>query len=107
MEIEDLLNAQHMAVELMGGLTSHTRKPIASVALTTDSSFITAWSNNTEYSTIFSRQIEGIGKKGDILITISTSGNSKNIIKAIKTAKKKKLITIILTGSNGGRILNL
>jgi len=100
-------DAQHMAAELMGGLTSHNRKPIASVALTTDTSFITAWSNDTEYSTIFSRQIEGIGKEGDILIAISTSGNSKNIIKAIKTAKKKKLITIILTGSNGGKILNL
>jgi Phosphoheptose isomerase len=100
-------DAQHMAAELMGGLTSHIRKPIASIALTTDTSFITAWSNDKEYSTIFSRQLEGIGREGDILIAISTSGNSKNIINAIKTAKKKKLITIILTGSNGGKILNL
>ena len=100
-------DAQHMAAELMGGLISHTRKPIASIALTTDTSFITAWSNDSDYSTIFSRQIEGIGQEGDILVAISTSGNSKNIIKAINIAKKKKLIIIILTGSNGGRILNL
>ena len=56
-------DAQHMAAELMGGLVSHSRKPIPSIALTTDSSFITAWSNDTSYETIFSRQIEGLGKK--------------------------------------------
>ena len=55
-------DAQHMAAELMGGLRSHDREPISSIALTTDSSFITAWSNDTNYEEIFSRQIEGIGK---------------------------------------------
>ena len=56
-------DAQHMAAELMGGLVSHSRKPIPSIALTTDSSFIKAWSNDTDYSTIFSRQIEGLGNQ--------------------------------------------
>ena len=66
-------DAQHMAAELMGGLRSHDRPAIASLALTTDTSFITAWSNDTDYETIFSRQIEAIGNKGDVLIAISLS----------------------------------
>jgi len=83
-------DAQHMAAELMGGLRSHDRKPIASIALTTDTSFITAWSNDSDYDSIFSRQLEGLGKSGDILIAISTSGNSKNVINAIHCARQKK-----------------
>ena len=71
------------------GLVSHDREPIPSIALTTDTSFITAWSNDTDYSSIFSRQIEGIGCEGDVLIAISTSGNSQNVIEAIKTAFEK------------------
>jgi D-sedoheptulose 7-phosphate isomerase len=100
-------DAQHMAAELMGGLVSHERRPIASIALTTDTSFITAWTNDTDYSTIFSRQVEGIGEPGDILIAISTSGNSRNIIQAIKTAEKKGLFSIILTGSQDSVISNM
>ena len=93
-------DAQHMAAELMGGLVSHDRPPISSIALTTDTSFITAWTNDTDYSTIFSRQIEGLGEEGDILIAISTSGNSLNVIKAIKAAEEKEMMTIILKGSS-------
>ena len=100
-------DAQHMAAELMGGLTSHTRKPIESIALTTDSSFITAWANDTGYDTIFARQIEGLGKAGDVLIAITTSGNSKNIIEAIKIALKKKIKIIVITGKNGGEASKL
>ena len=77
-------DAQHMAAELMGGLRSHKRKPIASIALTTDTSFITAWANDISYHHIFSRQIEGLGSHGDVLIAISTSGNSKNILNAFR-----------------------
>ena len=95
-------DAQHMAAELMGGLRSHDRKPIASIALTTDTSFITAWSNDTDFESIFSRQIQGLGKEGDVLVGISTSGNSKNIINALKQAKYKKLKTIAFTGKTGG-----
>ncbi|MDB9854218.1 SIS domain-containing protein [Candidatus Marinimicrobia bacterium] len=91
-------DAQHMAAELMGGLTSHDRKPIESIALTTDTSFITAWSNDDSFSNIFSRQVEGLGKEGDVLFAISTSGNSINIINALTIANKKKIKTIVLTG---------
>ncbi|MED5433346.1 MAG: SIS domain-containing protein [Candidatus Neomarinimicrobiota bacterium] len=97
-------DAQHMAAELMGGLRSHDRKPIPSIALTTDSSFITAWSNDSSYDEIFSRQIEGVGSAGDILVAISTSGNSINILNAIKTAKSKKIQCIILTGKSQGKM---
>lgn len=100
-------DAQHMAAELMGGLVSHDRKALASIALTVDSSFITAWANDTSYSTIFSRQIEGLGKKDDVLVAISTSGNSKNIIKAIASAKANGIKVIILTGKNGGKMQSL
>ena len=95
-------DAQHLAAELMGGMTNHDRKPIPSIALTTDSSFLTAWSNDTDFDSVFSRQIQGLGDEGDVLIAISTSGNSKNIINAIKQAKYKKLKTISLTGKTGG-----
>ena len=100
-------DAQHMAAELMGGLVSHDRKPIASIALTTDTSFITAWANDTDYSTIFSRQIEGLGNAGDVLIAISTSGNSINVLNAINSAINKKMKIIILTGATAGNMKNL
>jgi D-sedoheptulose 7-phosphate isomerase len=100
-------DAQHMAAELMGGLVSHDRKPIASIALTTDTSFITAWANDTDYSSIFSRQIEGLGNAGDVLIAISTSGNSMNIINAINTAKNKEMKIIILSGATAGKMAAL
>ena len=61
-------DAQHLATELMGGMGDHDSKPIPSIALTTDSSFITAWANDTDFSSIFSRQIQGIGDAGDVLI---------------------------------------
>ena len=100
-------DSQHMAAELMGGLTSHNRPPIKSIALTTDSSFLTAWSNDTNFSTVFSRQISGLCNEGDVLMAISTSGNSKNIIEALKTAKKLKMISILLSGKAGGNAINI
>ena len=100
-------DAQHMAAELMGGLVSHDREPIPSIALTTDTSFITAWANDTSYETIFSRQIEGLGKEWDVLVAISTSGNSKNVINAIHSANLKKMKIIILTGKTGGKMKGL
>ena len=100
-------DAQHMAAELMGGLVSHDREPIPSIALTTDTSFITAWANDTGYETIFSRQIDGLGNAGDILIAISTSGNSVNVLKAIECAKNKKMKIIILTGETAGKMKDL
>ena len=97
-------DAQHLATELMGGMTSHERKPIPSIALTTDSSFITAWSNDTDFESIFSRQVQGIGNNGDVLIGISTSGNSENVHAAIKQAQYKGLSTILFTGKSGGKM---
>jgi len=95
-------DAQHMAAELMGGLRSHDRPAIQSIALTTDTSFITAWSNDTDYESIFSRQIEGLGSTGDILMAISTSGNSRNVVKAVESCKEKRITVIVLTGKTGG-----
>ena len=97
-------DAQHLATELMGGMTSHERRPIPSIALTTDSSFLTAWSNDTDFESIFSRQIQGLGKTGDVLIGISTSGNSENVLAAVKQAKFRELSTIVFTGRSGGKI---
>tara|TARA_Y100000741_G_scaffold245355_1_gene188277 strand:- start:53 stop:628 length:576 start_codon:yes stop_codon:yes gene_type:complete len=97
-------DSQHLATELMGGMTDHDRKPIPSIALTTDSSFLTAWSNDTDFDSIFSRQIQGLGEEGDVLVGISTSGNSKNVINALKQAKYKNLKTISFTGKTGGDI---
>ena len=97
-------DSQHMSTELMGGLRDHDRPPIPSIALTTDSSFLTAWSNDTDFNTIFSRQIEAIGGSGDVLIAISTSGNSSNIIEAVNMAEKMNMRIIILTGKTGGKL---
>ena len=97
-------DAQHMATELMGGLRDHDRPAIASIALTTDSSFLTAWSNDTDFNTIFSRQLDGLGKAGDVLVAISTSGNSENIVQAVERAKSMDMAVIILTGQSGGKL---
>jgi D-sedoheptulose 7-phosphate isomerase len=79
--------SQHMAAELMGRFEKD-RAPLPAIALTTDTSFITAWSNDYDFRGIFQRQLEGLGKPEDILITFSTSGKSKNILGAIIQAKR-------------------
>lgn len=90
--------AQHLSAELVCGLRSHDRIALPSISLTTDTSLITAWSNDVGYNTIFSRQIEAIGVEGDILMTLSTSGNSQNVIEAINMANRKGLTTVGLVG---------
>jgi len=97
-------DAQHMATELMGGLRDHDRPAIASIALTTDSSFLTAWSNDTDFNTVFSRQLDGLGKAGDALVAISTSGNSENVVQAVERAMAMDMAVIILTGQSGGKL---
>ena len=97
-------DAQHMATELMGGLRDHDRPAIASIALTADSSFLTAWSNDKDFNTIFSRQLDGLGEPGDVLVAISTSGNSENIVQAVERAETMDMAVIILTGQNGGKL---
>ncbi len=96
-------DAQHLSAELIARL-NFNRKPIASIALTTDTSFLTAWSNDIDFSSIFSRQVEGLGRSDDVLIGISTSGNSKNILEAIKSANEKNIKTIAFLGKDGGKI---
>ncbi len=90
-------DAQHFAAELVGRFKKD-RKAFPAISLNTDTSAITAIGNDYDFSKIFSRQIEGVGNKGDLLFAISTSGNSKNIIEASKVAKKKKITVIGLTG---------
>lgn len=91
-------DSQHLCAELVSKFLKN-RKPIPSISLTTNTSTITSISNDFDYKFIFSKQIEAIGKSGDILIAISTSGQSKNIIEALKVSKQKGLINILLTGN--------
>ena len=93
--------AQHMAAELMGRFNVN-RPAIASLALTTDTSFLTGFSNDLGFEKVFSRQIEGLGKSEDVLIAYSTSGNSPNIFSAITMAKEIGMSVITMLGGNGG-----
>ena len=99
-------DAQHIAAELIGRFKLK-RKSLPAIALTTDTSCITALSNDYSFDIIFSRQCESLVQKGDVGIGISTSGNSKNVLKGLQMAKKKGGITIGLLGSNGGSIRKL
>jgi D-sedoheptulose 7-phosphate isomerase len=92
-------DAQHLAAELSGRFY-FDRDPLPSEALHVNTSYLTAVANDYSYEEIYSRYIKGFGKKGDILIGISTSGKSKNIIKAFEQAKKQEMICIGLTGNN-------
>jgi D-sedoheptulose 7-phosphate isomerase len=96
-------DAQHIAAELIGRYL-RDRRALAAIALTTNASSLTAIANDYNYEEIFSRQIEAIGCKGDLAIGISTSGNSKNVIRALSAAKKKGLVTVGMTGSSGGKL---
>ena len=98
-------DAQHFAAELIGRFKKN-RKPFPALALNTDTSAITAIANDFDYKEIFSRQIEGLGEKGDILLAISTSGSSKNVIEGITAARKKKMIVIGLTGKKKSLIFS-
>jgi D-sedoheptulose 7-phosphate isomerase len=99
-------DAQHFAAELIGRF-ERERQELAAIALTTDTSILTAVGNDYSYDEIFSKQVRGLGKKSDILIGISTSGNSKNVVKAIEAAKKMGIKIIALTGNGGGKIATL
>ncbi len=99
-------DAQHFAAELIGRF-ERERQELAAIALTTDTSILTAIGNDYSYDDIFSKQVRGLGKSGDILIGISTSGNSKNVVKAIEAAKKMGIKILALTGNGGGKIAEL
>ena len=99
-------DAQHFAAELMGRF-ERERRELAAVALTTDTSILTAVGNDYSYDEVFSKQVRGLGKSGDILLAISTSGNSKNVIKAVEAAQAKGIKVIVLSGNGGGKLNNL
>ena len=99
-------DAQHIAAELSGRFEID-RKPLNAEALHVNSSFVTAVANDYGYEEIYSRMVEAIGKNGDILLAFSTSGNSKNIIRAIEKANSLGLITIGFSGNDGGAMQNL
>jgi|TARA_B110000438_G_scaffold113399_1_gene111212 D-sedoheptulose 7-phosphate isomerase len=96
-------DAQHIVAEFIGRFQKE-RKSLPAISLTTDSSIITSLSNDYSYDIVFSRQCESLVSKGDIVLGISTSGNSKNVEEGIKTAKKMGAITIGLLGGDGGTI---
>jgi len=96
-------DAQHMAAEMIGRMLIE-RNPLPALALTTDTSNITAIANDYSYEAIFEKQVQGLGQKGDVLLAISTSGNSKNVIKAVDAAKLKGMVTISITGGSGGKL---
>ncbi len=99
-------DAQHIAGELVGRFKKE-RKAIPAISLSTDTSILTAIGNDYGFEKVFERQIEALGDKGDVVIGISTSGNSENIYKAMKLAKEIGLITIGLLGNDGGKIKGL
>jgi len=100
-----MCDAMHFAEELTGKFREE-RKPLPAIAIS-DPSHITCIGNDYGYEYIFSKYIEGVGKKGDALLAISTSGNSPNIIKAAKTAREKGIKVISLTGKTGGELSKL
>ncbi|MDA7729498.1 D-sedoheptulose 7-phosphate isomerase [Flavobacteriaceae bacterium] len=100
-----MCDAMHFAEELTGRYREN-RKPIPALAIS-DSSHLSCVSNDFGYDQVFSRYVEALGKKGDVLLAISSSGNSKNVIEAISTAKKNGMKTIVLTGKGGGRMAEI
>jgi len=99
-------DAQHMAAELMVRYLKD-RQPLASIALTTDSSILTAHSNDYEFDTVFSRQIQGLARPGDILIALSTSGSSANVVKAVEAAREVGCYSVAMIGGKQGVLLDL
>ena len=99
-------DAQHIAGELVNRLHLE-REALAAIALTTDSSVLTSIANDYDYSRIFARQVEALAKEGDVVIGISTSGSSSNVIEAVKTAKEKGAKTVGFTGNKGRKLAEL
>jgi len=99
-------DAQHFAAELVNRFEME-RPPLAAVALTTDSSVLTSISNDYEYVQIFSKQIRALGQAGDVLLAISTSGSSPNVLAAIAAAHEREMRVVALTGKGGGKIAEL
>jgi len=99
-------DAQHMSAELVGKMLI-PRNPLPAIALTTDSSILTALGNDFGYDEIFAKQILALARKGDVLVAISTSGNSRNVLMGVQAAKKLGCQVLALTGGAGGKLKNL
>jgi D-sedoheptulose 7-phosphate isomerase len=99
-------DAQHLATECMVRLQAN-RAPLPAVALTTDTSLLTAAGNDDGFETIFARQVAGLGRAGDVLLALSTSGNSANVVMAVEEARSRGLRTLGLLGKGGGRLRSL
>ena len=100
-------DSQHMAAEFMNRLSDQFERPgLPAIALTTDTSFITSYSNDIGFDRVFERQVLALGNAGDVLLTITTSGKSPNVVKAVEAARLRNMKTIALTGE-GGSIIEL
>ncbi|MEZ0574559.1 D-sedoheptulose 7-phosphate isomerase [Halodesulfovibrio aestuarii] len=99
-------DAQHLAAEFVNRFLIE-RPPLPSIALTTDSSILTAIGNDYGYDFVFSKQVQALGNENDILVGISTSGNSTNIINALNAARERRLVTVGITGNGGGQMTEL
>jgi D-sedoheptulose 7-phosphate isomerase len=100
-------DAQHIAAELAFKMGRRERAALPALALTTDTSLLTAISNDRSFEFVFARQIQALGRRGDIALAISTSGNSANVIEAVKEARKMEIATIGLLGAGGGEVAKL
>lgn len=96
-------DSQHLAAEIVGRFRRE-RKGLASIALTTDTSILTAVANDYGYDAVFSRQVEALGQPGDLLVGISTSGNSRNVVAALEAARAQRVKTVGFTGEGGGKM---
>lgn len=96
-------DSQHIAAEFIGRFVKD-RRPLAAMALSTDSSSTTCVGNDYSFADIFVRQVDGLGRPGDVLVAISTSGNSENVIRAVESARRNSIHTVALLGRGGGRL---
>ena len=94
-------DAEHLCAELVGRFSAD-RRPLPAIALTTNQAFLTAWSNDRQFDDVFARQIEGVGRPGDVAWGISTSGNSPNVVNGLRRARELGLRTLGLSGATGG-----
>jgi D-sedoheptulose 7-phosphate isomerase len=99
-------DAQHMAAEMIGRMLIE-RNPLPALALTTDTSNLTAVANDYSFDVVFEKQVQGLGRPGDVLLCISTSGNSKNVLFAAEAARKSGIHVVSMTGGTGGRLREL
>ena len=99
-------DSQHLAAEIVGRFRRE-RRGLPSIAITTDTSILTAVANDYGFETVFSRQVEALGNAGDLLVGISTSGNSQNVVAALEVARAQGLVTVAFTGAGGGKMANV